>query len=370
MSAKKTKVFYENLAQQRNHRLIQVTNEETPSQGDVVVHCNSCGNDFETTAKSYQNARKTGCPHCKAINAKNQSNYNKKPKTPAQVITPIAQTNLSVVQKESLERNQAQTNERILKRGKFQRTFNVYDRGQLLGYLKSDANPYNEFMLDALAKEQTLLDDSVKSKTKQVHHIIPRHAGGPDAKWNLVYLTPENHCKAHEIRYEVFGEFGDYNFLQTQGSEVLSRIKANPEFEQKLLEQRQNANQNARPRFENDDGSKASQAVLAGLSAEAQKIYRERHQSQMSEPVRNVLQKGATFHHAGTNTTFILQPREAPTLTELKDLLAAALPVGHVDRVRLETTPKPINVTTAIGKMIKGVKDRPSAYGWKLIKTN
>lgn len=376
MSSKKTKQYYEDLAKNRNHVLIKLSNELTPSQGSLTLHCNDCGKDFTTSAKSYENARKTGCTSCKSIKAKNQSGYNKisKPLAP-QILKPnVDAANLPLAEQienedeTALQRAQAKTNERLLKRRSFQRDNNVYSRPDLLRFLKENPDPYHDFMLQALDNEKALLDDPVKSKTKQAHHIIPKHAGGPDAQWNLVYLTPEDHCKAHKLRYEAKGEFGDYNFLKTRGSDAMEGIAPNQEFDNQLLNQRQTANQNVRLRISDDDGSKSSRAVSEGLSEEAKQGLRERHLSQMSPEVRNVLQAGATFVHGDTGITFQLNPNQAPTLTELKDLLAAQLPKDHIDRKRLENPAKPVNVTSAISKMIKGVKDRPSAYGWRLLK--
>lgn len=367
MSTKLTREHYSDLAKERNHVLQDVSNPDAPSQGTLLLKCNTCGKEFYTTAKSYKNARKTGCPHCKSIKARAQSSTKKRTNEVAtDTMTPAINSAVTLDQQQQLVRVQAKTSARLEQRAKFQRDNQVYSRKELLSYLRINSNEYTKFMLDKIDGEADLLADS--KQTKQVHHIIPTHAGGPNAKWNLVTLTPEDHCKAHELRYSVYQEFGDYNFLQTQGQEVRSRIQSNPKFDAQLLAQRQNANQNARPTFVGDAGNQASQAVLAGLTPEAQKAYRERHQNQMSEPVRKVLQEGGTFYHKQTKTTFVLQPQKAPTLTELKNLLAKALPQGHVDRIRLETTPKPVNVTAALGKMIKGVKDRPSAYGWSLQK--
>ena len=175
---------------------------------------------------------------------------------------------------------------------------------------------------------------------RENHHIIPRHAGGSNAEWNQVKVSPEDHQLAHELRYQWKEEFGDYNVLQTCGPETMDRIGRNAAHEATLLAQRQQAPQKARVKIPGDDGSLSSKAVLDGLTPEVKMLYKERHQSQMSDPVKNVVQKGATFIHVETGIKVILKPREAPTLTEVAKLLAAALPVGHVNRNQLASKGK------------------------------
>lgn len=48
------------------------------------------------------------------------------------------------------------------------------------------------------------------------HHVIPRHAGGTDDDSNLVYLTPEEHARAHLELFKKYGKYEDamaYNSL-------------------------------------------------------------------------------------------------------------------------------------------------------------
>lgn len=56
----------------------------------------------------------------------------------------------------------------------------------------------------------------------EIHHIVPRFAGGTDDISNLIALSREDHKKAHMERYEKFGDFRDlcayhmigYNFSE------------------------------------------------------------------------------------------------------------------------------------------------------------
>ena len=46
-------------------------------------------------------------------------------------------------------------------------------------------------------------------KGKHKHHIIPKHAGGSNDPDNFVYLTIEEHAKAHKKLYEEYGRWED-----------------------------------------------------------------------------------------------------------------------------------------------------------------
>ena len=43
----------------------------------------------------------------------------------------------------------------------------------------------------------------------ELHHIIPRHADGCDASWNLIPLTIVDHQLAHRLLYETYGSARD-----------------------------------------------------------------------------------------------------------------------------------------------------------------
>ena len=47
-----------------------------------------------------------------------------------------------------------------------------------------------------------------KTEYGEVHHILPKSCGGPNRKWNLVRLTPEEHYHCHCLLPRLFEEKG------------------------------------------------------------------------------------------------------------------------------------------------------------------
>lgn len=64
----------------------------------------------------------------------------------------------------------------------------------------------------------------------EVHHIIPRHAGGDDSKENLIRLTYRQHIFAHHLLWKTYKKSYDYlAWLMMSGVEVdkkLASLKA------------------------------------------------------------------------------------------------------------------------------------------------
>lgn len=196
MSAKKTREFYENLASQRNHVLMSVSDVDTPSKGNVTILCRTCGKEFTTTAKSYTYARKTGCIHCKSINARLQ-----KPTKKTESGFAVTSANPA-----SIDNKAKKLAIRLKKRALFSDISNL---DTLIAYLEKQNNSYSRYIIPLIKRNPDILGDVKKEK----HHIIPKHAGGPNSAYNLVYLTPEEHIKAHLYLYESYNEFGDYVVL-------------------------------------------------------------------------------------------------------------------------------------------------------------
>lgn len=73
-----------------------------------------------------------------------------------------------------------------------------------------------------------------KKKGFHRHHVIPKHKGGTDDDENIVYLTPEEHAKAHLDLFEQYGHYEDaqaYNSLKKHwlGSRTITGYKQSPE---------------------------------------------------------------------------------------------------------------------------------------------
>lgn len=67
-------------------------------------------------------------------------------------------------------------------------------------------NRYEKFINHLRKKEAPLAG---VEHPKQRHRIIPGHCGGDYSPENVVICSVEDHIKAHQIRYETFGDPGD-----------------------------------------------------------------------------------------------------------------------------------------------------------------
>lgn len=197
MTQKKTFEEIQILANAKSHKLISVSNSNTPAAGKLTFYCNKCDQVSTVSARSYIANHEGGCPSCKSINASKRQKGVPKKMTPEQV------------EKKAREKEYIKANKEKLRK-KFE---HIKNREDLIQYLKHENNAYTQFILDRLSKPAPEKDKS------QNHHIIPLHAGGPDKTWNLIRLTYEDHLTAHKLRYEVYKEPGDKNAINLAGTE-------------------------------------------------------------------------------------------------------------------------------------------------------
>lgn len=340
------------LANSRNHRLIDVENKITPSQGKLFLHCNQCGQDFSTSAKSYKNARKTGCPNCKAIKARAQT------ARPAPI-----KFQLSAEERAELKR-QGKRRKAIERREKG-KAFQFFNHELLIDYFQKENNIYSKFMLDKIQNETFLTTNTPKENLVR-HHMIPIHFGGPDSKWNLVYLTREDHVKAHIYRYQAYHQFGDYNFLRTQGV-IGTLVEQNPEFEAQAYKNARKGDPRRRAEKSGIYAPGISQkgGLISGRLPRSQQQI-QTAKLQMGPKVRKAFEQGSRWLHTPTGIEISFKPGEIQIFTDLLCRFIQVLPETDKSRICLVNTKKRVNVTSNLSKIIKGT--RGSAYGWTLLE--
>lgn len=84
----------------------------------------------------------------------------------------------------------------------------ISSRSDLIVYLEQEENSYSNFILERINRS------SIEKKGNYVHHIIPRHMGGPDVEWNYITLTLEEHIQAHSFLYENYQQLADLSAVQ------------------------------------------------------------------------------------------------------------------------------------------------------------
>jgi hypothetical protein len=171
-----------------------------------------CGCEFTTSAHSYKNARKSGCPACKA--ASTSAFWKGKERKPMEdkIVSNLAKKERRKnprIPLDNPQRSQDQLREVYYA---FPDLFNsIKNKQDLIYHLEQNPNEYNDFMLKCIKIAENSKD---LSKDWPAHHIIPIFAGGPDVSWNRCPVTPENHAKAHELRFKVYGN--PYDELATR----------------------------------------------------------------------------------------------------------------------------------------------------------
>nr|P09753.1 RecName: Full=Uncharacterized 38.5 kDa protein in psbA intron 1 [Chlamydomonas moewusii]ABU88306.1 I-CmoeI homing endonuclease [Chlamydomonas moewusii]CAA31842.1 unnamed protein product [Chlamydomonas moewusii]CAA33623.1 unnamed protein product [Chlamydomonas moewusii] len=344
MSRKKTIKDYENLAATRNHEVISVSNKETPSQGDITLLCKTCNKEFTTTTISYQNARKTGCPHCKATSASLYWTGRARTKTPEQ-----AKKNAEIkehINKTRKEKGKAFANIKNKEDLKEKLTNDLY-------LPNGEKNAYNDFILKRL-------NDPVTGKMMEKHHIIPLHAGGPDEKWNLISLTPEDHIEAHNLRYLVYNETGDKNTIKFRNktpnvTDQISKAKALG-----------NETRRAQGTGIYEPGMSSKAGKIGGSVKSVEKDLKQ--STKMTSGVYDALYNGSRWKHTKTNTEIVIPPNTIVKMPQLVEKLIEALPPCE-EKTRLAGA-KLTTATSALARVIKGKNEggRSSYFGWSICK--
>lgn len=81
---------------------------------------------------------------------------------------------------------------------------------------------YSVFLKKATERAKKAIKENSNTYT-EVHHIIPRHAGGSDDKQNLTVLLYNDHVLAHYVRWVQYNEPGDkiaYSIMASENVEA------------------------------------------------------------------------------------------------------------------------------------------------------
>jgi len=101
------------------------------------------------------------------------------------------------------------------------------DLSTLLDEKNKGINIYYRFLKEATRRTEDFLSEDSKTYV-EVHHIVPRHAGGLDNKENLTVLLFNLHVIAHYVRWVQYNEPGDriaYSIMSAENVET-RKIKA------------------------------------------------------------------------------------------------------------------------------------------------
>lgn len=284
-------------AQRRNHELLTYVrgkNGTIPKQSYVGLRCLTCNNEWETKLYVYLscgNSKSGGCRQCYNTNILDKEKYPNSPCLPKPDIADRPKRRAG---------KEAQRQAHL--KGEFK---DIGNRQQLKDYLKNHPNPHNNFALELIQRDEERRKNKISLKKGQFskHHVIPLHAqGSPDA-WNMETLTKAEHDQIHRLRYQVYGKIEDKQ--ATYGT--LSDLALSRPF---------------------------PEAAAPELSPAKTKRELANLQKRTKETLR-AIQEGMVWIHKDGYRVVIL-PEEVSTVKEILDQLIQALPVGHVDRKRME----------------------------------
>jgi hypothetical protein len=191
----------------------------------------------------------------------------------------------------------------------------------------------------------------------EIHHIVPKHAGGTEEKSNKILLSLKDHTWAHLFRYFQYGQLGDcFAYLMRQNSnEDIAKLRT-----QYIIEKnKENKILFWDPIWQSKQGLKGGQK---GGRAKTERQYQARQKvgQKYGKKVGISRQKPELKEHLKREWCWIYKESQnevwtkpCETFTDLVDQLNKQIP-GSIK-----------NVTSFI-KVFYG--ERKQLYGWKLIK--
>ena len=200
------------------------------------------------------------------------------------------------------------------------------------------------------------LNPRPRSLSGELHHIIPKHAGGGDPEWNLIYLSVEDHVEAHRLRLEVYNEAGDW---------LAMRFYTNPnmttkEAQQARIEASHKAQQENRSGFW-DPIQQAINGRRGGTVQTDAKI--EQSIKKQTEVTSTTLSNPMLFEVIATGEKFMVQANTIRLLDEFRPIFLKYLPEGE-NKKRLAQTAKS-NFTSSLARIFNGTRNK--TYGIRLL---
>ena len=174
--------YFKNECVKKGLKFVRLSNPNSPSnygKGTMTLLCN-CGNEFKVIACNLSRNKPNMIYEC--LTCKNRRTEERQKERQKEKITPL--------------------NETKTPRAHFHA---IASQKDLMRFLNHDKNPHNEYILKKLNNPTFGFGD----RSTHSHHIIPKHAGGCNASWNLLTLTPEEHYLVHYLRFKVYKHPGD-----------------------------------------------------------------------------------------------------------------------------------------------------------------
>ena len=204
------------------------------------------------------------------------------------------------------------------------------------------------------------LEENAESSSgdKNGHHIIPRHAGGPDQSWNMVELTTPDHQKAHELRYEVYQEVGDrvaVSFWANPTQNTLEAQQRRATITHEIC--RANKTGFFSPEQQSINGQKG------GTVQTENKV--EKYVEKLTDAVADGLGRDTRWKHRKDASIDIIHVKAntAKLVVDFQEIFVNALPEGEEkEKLSKMTT---ANFTSAVSKVFKG--ERKTAHNFTLL---
>lgn len=227
----------------------------------------------------------------------------------------------------------------------------IKNSNDLIKYLEKENNSYSIFILDKIKAQNENNSFMCRSKG-EFHHILPKHSGGPDEKWNLVLLSIEDHAKAHKLRYQCYNQLADeYATRLKENSASIDFVRARQELGRETMRQKGIGFYNL-----------VLQKELGSRPKNHTEQREEFYQKHIKDNYKKIFEKSICFRHSVLNIEISSKPYQFARTGHIQSFLVSALTEGSAEQLNLE---KDSNFTSGINRVLKGW--RKSYKSWFII---